>query len=51
MSVRCYRLTLRTEMDADSSEKAKTQMAQRLLYVLMAAFILLPLILFFARSR
>ena len=39
-------------MDPDSAEKEKALRAQRLLYVIMAVFALLPLaLLFFVRSR
>jgi hypothetical protein len=37
-------------MEADSLEKVKAQRALRLLYIVMAVFILVPLILFLARS-
>jgi hypothetical protein len=38
-------------MEADSLEKVKARRAMRLLYMVMAVFIFLPLILFWVRSR
>ena len=45
--VQCYYLTFPTKMDADTAEKAKARRAQALLYLMMAAFTLSPLVIYF----
>jgi hypothetical protein len=48
--VRCYEFSSRTfpfiEMDPDTPEKAKARKVQTLLYILMAAFVLSPLVIY-----